>query len=241
MLRVKKLKINPPRRRESERMKTRRSASAASTPTTATSGTSVGDTIEVAQKSSDGPAEAVSDATVATMPDAPPESTKTTPAKGEAAPAEVGIPSEKTTEQPMQPSLEEVDHEMVDAVSLVALSCFLIIRRADRRQDDAVIEYDFTHEKEINANDDEKTTRPIFKDTDNDVITISSDDELPQETFPVDSRPWRSMEPIQREAKEQQYCLQRNRPIHGDWEKTELYQEMLDLEMEEFVSPLHNG
>lgn len=101
--RISRLRINPPRRRESERMKTR-SASAASTPTSAISASSVGDTIEVAQRSSDDRVES--------MTAAPAESVKDAASTGEGA-----REAEPQTGEPVQADGED-DEEMEDAVRL---------------------------------------------------------------------------------------------------------------------------
>lgn len=65
MNRVKRLKLNAPKRRESARVK-QRATSTPSTPTTASSASSAGDTIEVAQKSSDGPLQGAASETAET-------------------------------------------------------------------------------------------------------------------------------------------------------------------------------
>ena len=94
--------------------------------------------------------------------------------------------------------------------------------------------------------DDTEKTRPgFFKDTINEVITISSDDEgadaKPAESFPTEERPWLydrngdRASLLRRETRERMYALTRTHPFGGDWETTELYQEQMDLEMEKCV------
>lgn len=105
-------------------------------------------------------------------------------------------------------------------------------------QDDAVTEYDFDNEKDSGFEDDEdedENPRGIFKDTLHDVIEISSDDGAPQDDFALDPKPWRNMNPAERRELEKRYCEQMARPLDGDWERAESYQEHLDLEMEESV------
>lgn len=116
MVRVKSLKINPPRRRESERMKSRRSVSGPSTPSTATSRTSsAGDTIEVAMpKSSEAAVERTAEAT------SPGETMKDVAAD---ASQEVSMAIDEvavdTAASPTQPAGEDekADEEIVDVVS----------------------------------------------------------------------------------------------------------------------------
>lgn len=215
--RLKKLKINPPRRRESERMK-KRSASVATTPTSATSVSSAGDTIEVAQKSSDDRVES--------MQDAPAESSKDGTATGDlpVRPAE-----------PMQATGgDELDLE--DAVSLGLPRSFRKLHVLTQPQNDVVSEYSFSNEKDSGLGDDEdENPRGIFKDTLHDVIEISSDDGSPADNFALDSKPWCNMTPAQRKERENMYCEQIGRPIDGDWEMAESYQENIDQEMEECV------
>lgn len=104
-----------------------------------------------------------------------------------------------------------------------------------------MIEYDFSNEKEMSDEDDvaEGDQSGIFIDITQDVIMISSDDEgADKENFEPDDRPWMSMTREQRYQWESMYCLYPQRPLHIDWETSELYHEQKDREMERFVKCL---
>lgn len=58
---------------------------------------------------------------------------------------------------------------------------------------------------------------------------------MPHNSFALDLRPWRHMTEAQRAEYEKMYCEQLDRPIEGDWQGSENYQEMQDMEMEEYV------
>lgn len=102
---------------------------------------------------------------------------------------------------------------------------------ADQPQDDNVMEYDFENEKESEEDDSEDPA--IFSDAVHDVITISSDDDVPKEDFGIDPRPWLKLDRDGRAAREKMYCKKFDIPINGNWQTTESYQEMQDDEMDE--------
>lgn len=226
MSRARRLKLNGPRRRESVRVKAR-APSAASTPTSAES---PGDTIEVAQKSSDGTME---EALLAPAAFKDAAATSETPVVSDGEEVLEKMDAEPT---PTPTAQDKEDEAMVDAVSLAFPN--YLAHFTDRSQDDAVTEYDFNDEKESAFDDDEDDDYGKFKDTDVDVISISSDDPPHQQDFALDPKPWLSMDRQSRAERERMFCMPPRRPIGGDWQDCEKYLEILDLEMEEYALSL---
>lgn len=208
-----------------------RSASGATTPTSARSLSSAGDTIEVAQKSSDDPGESVPAAFAESTLEA--EASEQLPAKVAEHPMELVDQAAELMEKQAANDLQTAD-----VVRFTPTRHSEHPVDADAYQDDAVTEYDFTNDKD-SAYDDEEDENPrgIFTDLDHEIIEISSDDGMPQNSFALDSRPWRNMTEAQRAEYEKMYCEQLARAIEGDWQSSENYQEMQDMEMEEFVLP----
>jgi hypothetical protein len=105
--------------------------------------------------------------------------------------------------------------------------------------ENSVEEYEFSSEEEIEESDNEHDTA-YYRDP-NGAITVDSDndkDSSPDDPDdPPHADPWRSrgLDKTTRAQWENMYCELINHPMEGDWDKTEINQQMRDHEMERYV------